>query len=140
VIQLAGEVKARGGGRTRSFEHEGLAFNLFDTPGHQDFSPLGFQRGHLSHPDRGRQRGDGARRRRQRYRGGIAEQTRKLFEVCRLRDVPIIAFVNKLDREAATRSTCWTRSSRLWRGKGGEPDHLRGSCARLTRWSRENRM
>jgi len=32
--------------------------------------------------------------------GGIEEQTRKLFEVCRLRDVPIITFVNKLDREA----------------------------------------
>ena len=31
---------------------------------------------------------------------GIEEQTRKLFEVCRLRDVPIITFVNKLDREA----------------------------------------
>jgi Elongation factor Tu GTP binding domain len=30
---------------------------------------------------------------------GIEEQTRKLFEVCRLRDVPIITFVNKLDRE-----------------------------------------
>jgi Elongation factor Tu GTP binding domain len=33
-----------------SFEHEGHAFNLLDTPGHQDFSPLGFQRGHLSVP------------------------------------------------------------------------------------------
>jgi translation elongation factor EF-G len=43
---------------------------------------------------------------------GIEEQTRKLFEVCRLRDVPIITVVNKLDREAATRSTRWTRSSR----------------------------
>src|SRR3546814_17144292 len=31
---------------------------------------------------------------------GIEEQTRKLFEVCRLRDVPIITFVNKMDREA----------------------------------------
>jgi peptide chain release factor 3 len=31
--------------------------------------------------------------------GGIEEQTRNLFEVCRLRDVPIITFVNKLDRE-----------------------------------------
>jgi peptide subunit release factor RF-3 len=31
--------------------------------------------------------------------GGVEEQTRKLFEVCRLRDVPILTFVNKLDRE-----------------------------------------
>src|SRR5260370_34682339 len=62
AIQLAGEVKARGARRrvrsdwmaverergisvssaVMSFEHEGLAFNLLDTPGHQDFSPLGF--------------------------------------------------------------------------------------------------
>jgi peptide chain release factor 3 len=78
---------------------------------HQDFSPLGFQRGHLPHPDRGPPtlpsparggglgRGsldaapNGAKR-------GIEAQTRKLFAVCRLRDVPIITFVNKLDREA----------------------------------------
>src|ERR1700738_1712150 len=72
AIQLAGEVKARGDRRrarldwmaverergisvssaVMSFVHEGLAFNLLDTPGHQDFSPLGFQRGHLPHPDR----------------------------------------------------------------------------------------
>ena len=70
AIQLAGEVKARGERRrvrsdwmaverergisvssaVMSFEHEGLAFNLLDTPGHQDFSPLGFQRGHLPVP------------------------------------------------------------------------------------------
>ena len=69
-IQLAGEVKARGARRqvrsdwmaverergisvssaVMSFEHQGLAFNLLDTPGHQDFSPRGFQRGHLSVP------------------------------------------------------------------------------------------
>ena len=61
AIQLAGEVKAGARRRVRSdwmaverergilvstavmsFEHEGLAFNLLDTPGHQDFSPLGF--------------------------------------------------------------------------------------------------
>jgi hypothetical protein len=59
----------------------------------------GFQRGYLSHPHRGRQRGNGARRRPQRYQGGIEEQTRKLFEVCRRRDVPIITFVDNLDRE-----------------------------------------
>src|ERR1700756_2615230 len=63
AIQLAGEVKARGERRrarsdwmaverergisvssaVMSFEHEGLAFNLLDTPGHQDFRPMGFQ-------------------------------------------------------------------------------------------------
>src|SRR5215472_3400097 len=68
AIQLAGEVKARGDRRrvlsdwmaverergisvsaaVMSFEHEGLALNLLDTPGHQDFSPMGFQRGQLS--------------------------------------------------------------------------------------------
>jgi peptide subunit release factor RF-3 len=37
-----------------SFEHEGLAFTVLDTPGRQDF-----KRGHLPHADRGRQRGDG---------------------------------------------------------------------------------
>jgi peptide chain release factor 3 len=46
---------------------------------------------------------------------GIEEQTRKLFEVCRLRDVPIITFVNKLDREGRDPSICRTRSSSLWR-------------------------
>jgi translation elongation factor EF-G len=46
-----------------SSEHEGLTFNLLDTPGHQDFSPLGVQRGHLLRPHRGRQRGDGLGRR-----------------------------------------------------------------------------
>src|SRR3984893_13127548 len=60
--------------------------------------PPGFQRGHLPHADRGRQRGDGARRRPQWRQGGIEQQTRKLFEVCRLRDVPIITLANKLDR------------------------------------------
>jgi peptide chain release factor 3 len=53
-----------------------------------------------AHIDRGRQRGDGDRRCPQWHRGGIEEKTRKLFEVCRLRDVPIITFVNKLDRES----------------------------------------
>lgn len=43
-------------------------------------------------------RSDGARRGRQKYQG-VEEQTPKLFEVCRLRDVPITTFINKLDRE-----------------------------------------
>src|SRR6201996_2981385 len=110
AIQLAGEVRARGERRrTRSdwmaierergisvssavmsFEHEGLAFNLLDTPGHQDFSEDTYRT--LTAVDSAVMVLDAAR--------GIEEQTRKLFEVCRLRDVPIITFINKLDREA----------------------------------------
>jgi peptide chain release factor 3 len=110
AIQLAGEVKARGERRrTRSdwmaierergisvssavmsFEQEGLAFNLLDTPGHQDFSEDTYRT--LTAVDSAVMVLDAAK--------GIEEQTRKLFEVCRLRDVSIITFVNKLDREA----------------------------------------
>jgi hypothetical protein len=93
AIQLAGELKARGERRrvrsdwmalerergitvssaVVSSEDEGLAFNLLDTPGRHNFSPLGFQRKHLPHPDRGRQGGDGARRRPQWRQRGIEE-------------------------------------------------------------------
>src|SRR6202049_1033101 len=109
AIQLAGEVKARGDRRrarsdwmaverergisvssaVMSFEHEGLAFNLLDTPGHEDFSEDTYRT--LTAVDSAVMVLDAAK--------GIEEQTRKLFEVCRLRDVPIITFVNKLDRE-----------------------------------------
>jgi peptide chain release factor 3 len=103
AIQLAGEVKARGERRrvrsdwmaverergisvssaVMSFEHEGLAFNLLDTPGHQDFSEDTYRT--LTAVDSAVMVLDAAK--------GIEEQTRKLFEVCRLRDVPIIVFV-----------------------------------------------
>jgi len=109
AIQLAGEVKARGERRrvrsdwmeierergisvssaVMSFEHDGLAFNLLDTPGHQDFSEDTYRT--LTAVDSAVMVLDAAR--------GIEAQTLKLFEVCRLRDVPIITFVNKLDRE-----------------------------------------
>jgi len=109
AIQLAGEVKARGERRrvrsdwmeverergisvssaVMSFEHDGFAFNLLDTPGHQDFSEDTYRT--LTAVDSAVMVLDAAR--------GIEAQTLKLFEVCRLRDVPIITFVNKLDRE-----------------------------------------
>src|SRR5437868_6079087 len=109
AIQLAGEVKARGERRrarsdwmaierergisvssaVMTFEHDGLVFNLLDTPGHQDFSEDTYRT--LTAVDSAVMVLDAAR--------GIEEQTRKLFEVCRLRNVPIITFINKLDRE-----------------------------------------
>jgi peptide chain release factor 3 len=109
AIKLAGEVKARGDRRrarsdwmaierergisvssaVMSFEHDGLAFNLLDTPGHQDFSEDTCRT--LTAVDSAVMVLDAAK--------GIEEQTRKLFEVCRLRDVPIITYLNKLDRE-----------------------------------------
>jgi translation initiation factor IF-2 len=45
---------------------------------------------------------------------GVESQTRKLFEVCRLRDLPILTFCNKMDREAATPSRSSTRFRKTW--------------------------
>src|SRR3954464_15085554 len=109
AIQLAGEVKARGDRRrarsdwmaveqergisvssaVMTFESDGLTYNLLDTPGHQDFSEDTYRT--LTAVDSAIMVLDAAK--------GIEEQTRKLFEVCRLRNVPIVTFVNKLDRE-----------------------------------------
>jgi len=72
-----------------TFEYDKHVLNLLDTPGHQDFSEDTYRT--LSAVDSAVMVLDAAR--------GIEAQTRKLFEVCRLRDVPIITFVNKLDRE-----------------------------------------
>ncbi len=109
AIHLAGEVKARGQNRrarsdwmkieqqrgisvtssVMTFERDGLTFNLLDTPGHEDFSEDTYRT--LTAVDSAVMVIDAAR--------GIEAQTRKLFEVCRLRNVPIITFVNKVDRE-----------------------------------------
>ncbi|WP_076072811.1 peptide chain release factor 3 [Sphingomonas montana] len=109
AIHLAGEVKARGQTRrarsdwmkieqqrgisvtssVMTFEYDGLTFNLLDTPGHEDFSEDTYRT--LTAVDSAVMVIDAAR--------GIEAQTRKLFEVCRLRSVPIITFVNKVDRE-----------------------------------------
>ncbi|OHT19683.1 MULTISPECIES: peptide chain release factor 3 [Edaphosphingomonas] len=109
AIHLAGEVKARGATRrarsdwmkieqqrgisvtssVMTFEYDGLTFNLLDTPGHEDFSEDTYRT--LTAVDSAVMVIDAAK--------GIEAQTRKLFEVCRLRSVPIITFVNKVDRE-----------------------------------------
>jgi peptide chain release factor 3 len=72
-----------------TFEYKNCVFNLLDTPGHQDFSEDTYRT--LTAVDSAVMVLDAAR--------GIEAQTRKLFEVCRLRNVPIVTFVNKLDRE-----------------------------------------
>src|SRR3954451_15970076 len=109
AIQLAGQVKAKRDRRsTRSdwmaierergisvvtsvmtFEYDGRVFNLLDTPGHEDFSEDTYRT--LTAVDSAVMVIDAAK--------GIEAQTRKLFEVCRLRNVPIVTFINKLDRE-----------------------------------------
>ena len=110
AIQLAGAVKARGETRrarsdwmkverergisvtasVMTFEHGEYMFNLLDTPGHEDFSEDTYRT--LTAVDSAVMVLDGAK--------GIEPQTRKLFEVCRLRDMPITTFINKFDREA----------------------------------------
>src|SRR5579863_2141732 len=110
AINLAGQVKAKGERRnTRSdwmkierergisvvtsvmtFEFDGLVFNLLDTPGHEDFSQDTYRT--LTAVDSAVMVIDAAK--------GIEARTRKLFEVCRLRDIPIITFINKMDRES----------------------------------------
>ncbi len=110
AINLAGQVKAKGERRnTRSdwmkierergisvvtsvmtFEFDDLVFNLLDTPGHEDFSEDTYRT--LTAVDSAVMVIDAAK--------GIEARTRKLFEVCRLRDIPIITFINKMDRES----------------------------------------
>jgi peptide chain release factor 3 len=70
------------------FEHAGYVLNLLDTPGHQDFSEDTYRT--LTAVDSAVMVLDSAK--------GIEPQTLKLFEVCRTRGVPILTFVNKLDR------------------------------------------
>ncbi|KQZ02520.1 peptide chain release factor 3 [Pseudolabrys sp. Root1462] len=110
AINLAGQVKAKRDRRsTRSdwmsiekergisvvtsvmtFDYEGRVFNLLDTPGHEDFSEDTYRT--LTAVDSAVMVIDAAK--------GIEARTRKLFEVCRLRDIPIITFINKMDRES----------------------------------------
>ena len=110
AIRQAGQVRARGENRrTRSdwmkierergisvsasvmtYEHAGLTFNLLDTPGHEDFSEDTYRT--LTAADSAIMVLDAAK--------GVEPRTLKLVEVCRLRDIPILTFINKMDREA----------------------------------------
>ncbi|MBT2130930.1 peptide chain release factor 3 [Aliiroseovarius lamellibrachiae] len=110
AIQMAGQVRAKGEARrTRSdfmqmekdrgisvsasamsFDFRDLRFNLVDTPGHSDFSEDTYRT--LTAVDAAVMVIDGAK--------GVESQTQKLFEVCRLRDLPILTFCNKMDRES----------------------------------------
>ena len=73
-----------------AFELGGIRYNLLDTPGHQDFSEDTYRT--LTAADCAVMLIDAAK--------GVEAQTRKLFEVCRMRGTPIVTFVNKLDRPA----------------------------------------
>src|SRR6201992_1753600 len=110
AIRAAGQVKARGEARraksdwmkieqerglsgtsaVMTCEYGGAIFNLLDTPGHEDFSEDTYRT--LTAADSAVMVIDAAK--------GIEAQTRKLFEVCRLRDIPIVTYINKMDREA----------------------------------------
>jgi peptide chain release factor 3 len=110
AINLAGQVKAKRDRRsTRSdwmaierergisvvtsvmtFDYDTRVFNLLDTPGHEDFSEDTYRT--LTAVDSAVMVIDAAK--------GIEARTRKLFEVCRLRDIPIVTFINKMDRES----------------------------------------
>ena len=72
------------------FEYDGFRINILDTPGHQDFSEDTYRV--LVAADAAVMLIDAAK--------GVEEQTVKLFKVCRLRNIPIFTFVNKMDRAA----------------------------------------
>lgn len=72
------------------FRYEGFCINILDTPGHQDFSEDTYRT--LMAADSAVMVIDGAK--------GVEAQTKKLFEVCSLRGIPVFTFVNKMDREA----------------------------------------
>ena len=110
AIRLAGSVKARKASKhavsdwmeiekqrgisvtssVMQFNYGGHCINILDTPGHQDFSEDTYRT--LMAADSAVMVVDAAK--------GVEDQTRKLFQVCALREMPIFTFVNKMDREA----------------------------------------
>ena len=112
VIQLAGTVKARKAAHhatsdwmalekergisvttsVMQFPYQDCIFNLLDTPGHADFSEDTYRT--LTAVDSALMVIDAAK--------GVEPRTQKLLEICRLRKIPILTFINKMDREART--------------------------------------
>lgn len=109
AIQLAGSVKGKRGPHAKSdwmtmeqergisvtssvmqFPYKGRVVNLLDTPGHEDFSEDTYRT--LTAVDSVLMMIDCAK--------GVEDRTIKLMEVCRLRDTPILSFINKMDRES----------------------------------------
>ncbi len=76
-----------------SFEYDGTLINLLDTPGHKDFAEDTYRT--LTAVDSVILVVDSV--------NGVEEQTRKLMEVCRMRDTPVIVFINKMDRDGKNR-------------------------------------
>lgn len=109
AIRLAGTVKGRKANRhatsdwmeiekqrgisvtssVMQFDYQGHRVNILDTPGHQDFSEDTYRT--LTAADSAVMLIDSAK--------GVEAQTKKLFQVCRKRGIPIFTFINKLDRE-----------------------------------------
>jgi peptide chain release factor 3 len=109
AIQVAGAVKAKRDGRKATsdwmsmeqergisvttavmqFPYKGRVVNLLDTPGHEDFSEDTYRT--LTAVDSVLMVIDGAK--------GVEDRTIKLMDVCRLRDTPIVSFINKMDRD-----------------------------------------
>src|SRR4051812_43337582 len=109
AIRLAGTVKARKSNKhatsdwmeiekqrgisvtssVMQFDYEGNRVNILDTPGHQDFSEDTFRT--LTAADSAVMLIDSAK--------GVETQTKKLFQVCSKRGIPIFTFINKMDRE-----------------------------------------
>ncbi|MGQ9425462.1 peptide chain release factor 3 [Gilvimarinus sp. F26214L] len=108
AIQVAGSVKGKKGPHAKSdwmtmeqergisvtssvmqFPYRERVVNLLDTPGHEDFSEDTYRT--LTAVDSVLMVIDGAK--------GVEERTIKLMEVCRLRDTPIVSFINKMDRD-----------------------------------------
>jgi peptide chain release factor 3 len=109
AIQIAGSVKGKRGPHAKSdwmsmeqergisvtssvmqFPYKGRVVNLLDTPGHEDFSEDTYRT--LTAVDSVLMMIDCAK--------GVEDRTIKLMEVCRLRDTPILSFINKMDRES----------------------------------------